>query len=183
MRYLYVTALGTVDEHALAAVEGGVSRMFGWETRRMPPLPEPIEFYDAPRAQYSSVPILRGLLLKLPANALKLLAVTELDLFIPMLSFIYGQAQLGGRVAIVSLARLRQEFYGLPARQDLLADRARKEALHELGHTFNLVHCPEIGCTMSLSTNIRRLDAKGGLFCSSCSLLLDERLDGLRRIK
>jgi archaemetzincin len=147
---LYVTSLGHVDSQALDVLESEVGRAFGSPTRRMMPLPDPAGAYDATRGQYGSVPILRDLLARVPEDALRLLAVTERDLFIPMLSFIYGQAQLGGMVAVVSLARLRQEFYGLPADAGLLAWRALKESLHELGHTFNLVHCPEIGCTMSL---------------------------------
>ena len=77
--------------------------------------------------------------------------------------------------AIVSLARLRQEFYGLPPNAELLAARARKEVLHELGHTFGLVHCPEVDCTMSLSTNVRQLDLKGSGYCTDCRALIAEK--------
>jgi archaemetzincin len=111
----------------------------------------------------------------------RLLAVTELDLFIPMLSFIYGQAQLNGRVSIVSLARLRQEFYTLPANRVLALARLLKEALHELGHTLGLTHCIEKGCPMSLATNIHQLDLKGSDFCNSCSILIRESVDMIRK--
>ena len=102
-----------------------------------------------------------------PADALKLLAITERDLFIPVLTFVYGHAQLGGRVAAISLARLRQEFYGLPANQPVFLERALKEALHETGHTFGLVHCADRECAMSLATNIRQIDLKRAAFCAS----------------
>ena len=103
-----------------------------------------------------------------------MLGVTEVDLFIPMLSYIFGQAQLGGRAAIISTARLRQEFYDLPADGAILVERARKEALHELGHTFGLVHCEDRGCAMSLSTNIRQVDLKNPSYCGACRALLRE---------
>ncbi len=101
-----------------------------------------------------------------------MLGVTEQDLFIPMLTFLYGQAQLGGRAAIVSLARLRQEFYGLATDDPLLRLRASKEALHEVGHTFGLVHCRDERCVMAASTGIERVDSKRGEFCRPCAILL-----------
>jgi archaemetzincin len=89
-----------------------------------------------------------------------LLAVTDRDLFVPVLTFVFGQAQLGGRSAVVSLARLRQEFYGLAAQSRVLLERAAKEALHETGHMFGLVHCADRSCAMSLATNVRQIDLK-----------------------
>jgi len=93
---------------------------------------------------------------------------------VPMLTFVFGQAQLGGRVAIVSLARLRQEFYGLPADPILVRERAVKEALHEMGHAFGLVHCVDPLCAMSLSTQVEQVDAKLPDVCPSCRTLLRE---------
>jgi archaemetzincin len=145
------------------------------EAREEPALSEPEYAWDPQRRQYSSSLILRDILARLPRGASRVCAITEKDLFIPMLSFIYGQAQVGGNAAIVSLARLRQEFYGLPANDALLAARARKEVLHELGHTYGLVHCPEVNCAMSLATNIRQLDLKGNGYCADCRALLSEK--------
>jgi len=79
---------------------------------------------------------------------------------------------LGGRVAVVSLARLRQEFYGLEPNRDVFLERTYKEVLHEAGHTFGLVHCTERGCAMSLATNVRQIDLKQAAFCGSCGALL-----------
>lgn len=132
----------------------------------------PGESFDPARSQYSAPVVLKSLLGLAPER--KLLAVTSADLFIPMLSFVYGQAQLGGNVAIVSLARLKQEFYGLPANAALLASRARKEAVHETGHLFGLVHCEQPDCAMRLSTNVRQLDLKGEALCPGCAALARE---------
>ena len=87
--------------------------------------------------------ILRSLLNLKPEGENRLLGITDVDLFIPMLSFVLGQAQLGGPTAVVSVARLRQEFYGLPPDLPLLRARAVKEAVHEIGHTFGLTHCAD----------------------------------------
>ena len=130
--------------------------------------------FDAARRQYSAPLVLQKLLERAPGPGRKLLAVTCADLFIPMLSFVYGQAQLGGQVAVVSLARLKQEYYGLPENNALIAGRARKEAVHETGHLFGLVHCEQLDCAMRLSTNIRQLDLKGDALCAGCAALARE---------
>jgi archaemetzincin len=128
-----------------------------------------VEFaFDARRNQYASVAVLALLAGLCPGDAARLVGVTERDLFIPVLTFVFGQAQLGGRVAVVSLARLRQEFYGLPANREVFLDRARKEALHEAGHTYGLVHCSDRSCAMSLSTRVQQIDQKRPAFCEQC---------------
>lgn len=173
---VYVGAVGEVDAGALDAVAGRVSEVFAPVPPKPIAWPDPGYAWDAARGQCSSTLILRQLLEDAPPDAARVLGVTERDLFIPMLSFVFGQAQLGGRVALLSLARLRQEFYGLPSNTQLLAERARKEALHELGHTFSLVHCPRGVCAMALSTNIGYLDLKLDRYCASCARLLARRL-------
>jgi archaemetzincin len=178
---IYLSPIGTVDKGILDALESSLRRTFGFEVRRMTPLGDPSYSFDAQRNQYSSTMILRELVRHCPADGTRLLAVTAYDLFIPMLSFIYGQAQLDGKVSIVSIARLRQEFYTLPSNQALLLVRLIKEALHELGHTFGLTHCLEKVCPMSLATNIHQLDIKGMDFCNSCSILTRESIDMIRK--
>ena len=178
MKRFYLAMFGGVEATVRQSVEELIHRSFGWTPSVLPEFPVPDYAWDPARRQYGSVPVLERLASSCPGDAWKLVALTECDLFIPMLSFIYGQAQLGGTIAIVSLARLRQEFYGLPANGGLLIRRTRKETLHELGHTFDLVHCPDAGCVMSLATNIRLLDLKGDGYCSGCQALIDEKLAG-----
>ena len=115
-----------------------------------------------------------------PGRASRVLGVTEVDLAIPMLSFLFGQAQLDGPIAVVSLCRLRQEFYGLPADESLLRERTSKEVLHELGHTFGLAHCSERKCVMSLATHVDLVDAKVERYCARCGLQLVRRFDSSR---
>lgn len=127
--------------------------------------------FDALRGQYHSSEILKRLK-KLPAGeSWRLLGVTEADLFIPILTFVFGEAQLGpvnGGAAVVSMHRLRQEFYGLPTEPLLLADRLLKESLHELGHTLGLRHCLDYQCVMSSSHSVENIDLKLAQFCSKC---------------
>ena len=168
MKYLYVAATEEVEREALAAVTGRVAAEFAYPVRGLEL--GSVEFaLNAERAQYSSIAVLDMLLGQCPPDAGKLLAVTERDLYIPVLTFVFGQAQLGGRVGVVSFARLRQEFYGLAANREIFLERAYKEALHETGHLFGLVHCAEPKCAMSLSTTVRQIDLKDDAFCAACA--------------
>jgi archaemetzincin len=167
MPRILVRPLGGVDPAALRYVEDAIAGRFG-DVRLLDPEAEPAEAFDARRKQWSSVAMLKRVMANAPVGDDKILAVTERDLFIPMLTFVFGQAQIDGRFALVSLARLRQEFYGLPTSRDLLHRRARKECFHELGHAFGLLHCADPGCPMSLSTGISQVDAKGEDFCALC---------------
>ena len=120
--------------------------------------------------------MLRALLERPATDGGRLLGVTERDLFVPVLSFVYGQAQLRGRVAVISLARLRPEFHGLRPDPEVLARRAVKEAVHEIGHTFGLVHCLDRRCPMALSLGLDDLDFKTAAPCANCTALLAEGL-------
>jgi archaemetzincin len=153
-------------------MEAALGDAFALPVRRVGAVEEPAA-YSAARAQWSSTAFLEALLPRVPGPATRLLGVTERDLFVPVLSFVYGQAQLGGRVAVVSLARLRPEFHGLPPAADVLARRAAAEAVHEVGHTFGLVHCPDRRCPMSLSIDLPDLDGKTATPCPACRVMIE----------
>lgn len=179
MTYFYVGATPEVERPPFEAVRDRMAVEFGAPIKELG-LPG-VEFaFDAGRQQYRSMDVLEMLARHCPANAWKLLALTERDLFVPVLTFVFGQAQLGGRLAVVSLARLRQEFYGLAPNPEVLLERAAKEALHEAGHTFGLVHCVDRSCAMSLATNIRQIDGKQAAWCSACAAQL-RRAQGVNR--
>ena len=175
MSTIAVVAIGSADEGALASVGDAVAGAFGRAVERLAPLPEPAGALDAARGQWSAPEMLRALLRARPGTAERILGVTGRDLFIPVLSFVFGQAQMDGPTAVISLARISQAFSGFPEDRPLLLARARKEALHELGHTYGLVHCPDAACPMSLSTGVVQVDRKGEVFCTSCAALLKER--------
>ena len=124
--------------------------------------------FDPSRRQYNSTQILKGLLSLNGKNPEKIIGITDVDLFIPILTFVFGEAQLDGPAAVVSTFRLKPEFYGLPRDENLLRDRLTKEAVHELGHTFDLRHCQDYECVMSSSTYADEIDLKGNGFCDEC---------------
>lgn len=122
--------------------------------------------FDSVRKQYHATSILRDLA-GIPGEA-RILGVTTVDLCVPIFTFVFGEAQVAGRAAVVSMHRLREEFYGLPANPALLGERLLKEAVHELGHTFGLRHCQDWQCAMASSHTIDRLDLKGIRLCRAC---------------
>lgn len=179
---LAVAPFGPAPGAVLSAMEGALGEAFRLPVQRLDAIEEPAHSFSPARGQWSSVAFLETLLARLPPGVSRFLGVTERDLFVPVLSFVYGQAQLDGQVAVVSLARLRPEFHGLPADRELAARRALKEAVHEVGHTFGLVHCPDRRCPMSLSVNLEDLDLKAHDPCASCSALLEGSFD-MRRLR
>jgi archaemetzincin len=168
-----VAPVGPAPGDVLSAVEAALGEAFGLEVRRLAAIEEPALAFRPERGQWSSVAFLEVLLSRVPPGASRVLGVTERDLFVPVLTFVYGQAQLGGQVAIVSLARLRSEFHGLPAAPAVLARRAATESVHEVGHTFGLVHCLDRRCPMSLSIDLPDLDGKTETPCAACRALLE----------
>ncbi len=96
-----------------------------------------------------------------------------MDLFVPVLTFVFGEAQVNGKAAVVSSYRLRDELYGLPKNPKRLKERLEKEAIHELAHTFGLIHCRNPECVMHSYTYAEEVDFKSKDFCSSCSALLE----------
>lgn len=125
-------------------------------------------FHAPEREQYHATLLLAEVLRHRPASVGYIVGITEMDLFIPVLTFVFGQAQLGGPAAVVSVMRLHPDYYGLPADEGLLLDRTVKEVVHELGHGFGLVHCPDYSCVMSSSTYVEDVDLKAESYCPEC---------------
>jgi len=145
-----------------------LARAFRMPVRHRRPWFDPESTYDATRSQYSSTRILERLLDDPQPCDGPVLGVTGVDLFVPVLTFVYGEAQLGGRAAVVSMHRLRPEAYGLAPDPLLLGERLLKEAIHELGHVHGLIHCPDPACVMRPSTYVEQIDGKSAEFCDAC---------------
>ena len=144
----------------------------GVRVRILPPMPVPEGCYESGRGQFISTKVLREMMREVPEDTGKMLGLIDRDLCIPILTFVFGEAQLGGTASIVSLARLRQEFHGLPPDREILYERLFKECLHEVGHTYGLVHCPDRRCTMYLSNTVTDVDRKGAAYCASCAAMI-----------
>jgi archaemetzincin len=128
----------------------------------------PISAFEPKRNQYYARKIIETLLQDLPEDCEKMICVTDVDLCTPVLTFVYGEAQLDGKVAVVSSSRLKQEFYGMPHNAELLLQRLLKECLHELGHCYGLIHCGSKHCAMYFSSNILNIDNKQSRYCVKC---------------
>ena len=131
------------------------------------------EYYDPARRQYNGNGLLKFVDSLPYAESCKTLGLFNVDLFIPILTFIFGQAFLGGRTGIASLYRLHNSGYGMPADDQLLLTRFTKEVVHELGHSFGLIHCKNSTCVMRSSTYVEDIDQKEHHFCHSCRVALN----------
>ncbi len=156
-----------VETNLLGALAFPLAVTFRMECRVRPERLDVRFACERQRNQYHSTAILQQMQ-PLSSDGVRLLAVTSLDLYVPVLTFVFGEAQLGGRCAIVSVHRLYEEFYGLPPNELLLQERLVKEAVHELGHTFGLRHCDDWRCVMTSSHTVERLDVKTAEFCRAC---------------
>lgn len=128
--------------------------------------------FNADRQQYHSTEILQQLLPYVKRKGQHVLGVVDVDLYIPILTFVFGEAQLGKGCALMSSFRLHQEFYGLPEDESLYLQRCEKEAVHELGHTLGLTHCRHFECVMRYANSVEDIDMKRNVFCPDCSKLL-----------
>ena len=132
----------------------------------LPALLDPAPSFHSGRRQYYSTDLLARM--QKHRCSWRLLGITPLDLYVPILTFVFGEAQLEGGCALVSTYRLRQEFYGLPPDPDLLRERLLKEAVHEFGHTLGLTHCEDYECAMAPSHAVEWIDLKGNRLCRQC---------------
>jgi archaemetzincin len=162
---MVVMALGEIQASVLAHLCAALTETFERPCRVGSALPVP-EYASAPRrAQYSAQALLQQLL---PRQAERVLGVVDLDLYVPELNFVLGLADRREKRAVIALPRLRQRFYGARDDEALFLARAVKEAVHELGHTYRLEHCPDRRCVMTFSNSLADTDYKGQEFCPRC---------------
>lgn len=131
--------------------------------------------FDSARRQYDAHRLLQAMEFDLPSPYLKKAGLFRVDLFIPILTYIFGQAILNGSACIASLYRLRNEVYGMAKNDELLRERFSKVVIHELGHAFGLVHCYHPICVMRSSTYVEDIDQKSQHFCTSCRSILEQK--------
>jgi archaemetzincin len=172
---ILISPIGEFAPELMDPVAQGIQKVFGLQSARCPLISDLAFAFDPTRGQFHSTPILDKLAAAAPPWALKVLAVTQVDLFIPILTHVYGEAQLGGRACIVSFFRLN-EGPSVRHAAPVHVERLVKEAVHELGHTFRLRHCPSPTCLMHYCRSEADVDHKSDQLCRYCQVLLQDEL-------
>jgi len=158
--------LGDIAEETMEKLKDRVGSIFHCAVETGAGLGDLAQAYDPERRQYHSSTLLASL--GKAEREERVVGIAEVDLYVPRLHFVFGEADIGSGTAIVSLCRLRQDYYGLDPDEALLLERATKEIVHELGHTFGLEHCPNSNCVMHFSNSLADTDVKRVHFCDRC---------------
>ncbi len=167
---LCIRPIGEVDRDVITFLRNFLKKIFGC-CKVLIPMEVPMDAYDPVRGQFDSTKILFRII---PLCRI-VLGVTEVDLYADGLNFVFGEAEVGGNRAIISLYRLRPEFYGEEPDNNLLKLRALKEAMHEIGHVLGLLHCNDPKCVMHFSNSIIDTDLKDWRFCERCRCILKRK--------
>jgi archaemetzincin len=165
-------SFGYFEKELLEMVVNDVEREFSLPVKIQDGHLDLSEFYDSARRQYDGNKLIKEIDFRFASDTVKILGIFNVDLFIPILTYIFGQAFLNGRAGIASVYRLNNERYGIKANGQIFVDRIRKEVIHELGHTFGLIHCKNPDCVMRSSTYVEDIDQKSHHLCNQCRLNL-----------
>ncbi|MFO7748828.1 MAG: hypothetical protein R6V54_01910 [Desulfobacteraceae bacterium] len=152
-----ILPVGEIDGSLVQAVASSVAKAFNVSGAVLPGVAPFLDAFDNRRVQYDAGVIIKKLENMDFSGFAKVIALFDEDLFIPVFSFVLGEARMGGRCALVSLHRL----HGDPA-------RAVKVAMHEFGHLMTLGHCDQRGCVMNFSKDTKHLDMVSTTFCRVC---------------
>jgi len=166
---LELMGVGVLPPMFLERTATQLARRLGQQVEIYPGRPDPAAAFDVARQQYLVTALLAMVEEPTPRAAVKRIAVTGVDLYLPVFTHVVGFAELGGRVGIVSTFRLRGETAGGRSGQEVLIDRVEKEVLHEMGHTLGLVHCRQGWCVMRPSGSPEELDSRDAAFCATCA--------------
>jgi archaemetzincin len=168
MKFLHILPIGNVDDALLKDLRPALEEAFRVPCKVLPVRLDPEFAFHGERQQYHSSEILQRMQNVIAADSWRMLGISSVDLYIPILTFVFGEAQMGGPCAVLSAHRLYEEFYGLPPDRELFRQRLMKEAVHEVGHTLNLTHCDDYRCVMASSHAVEWIDLKESTLCPAC---------------
>jgi archaemetzincin len=171
--------IGDVPEITAKAIAAHILGYLKLDSDILPPLEHPAYAYDEKRLQYDAGIILKEIESKPFQNYTKIVCILDLDIFVPIFAYVFGEAKQKGRFALVSLYRLKTNSDGSTPPVSHLLERAGKVALHELGHLYDLHHCMDKRCLMHFSGELEDLDKTPLYFCRYCSLYLRDALKKL----
>jgi len=175
MNLVHLLPVGRVDASLLQDLCAAIPRTLHVACEILPVELDPAPSYHTERQQYHSSELLRRMQPLVRPQAWRMLAVADVDLYIPILKYVFGEAQMGGPTAVISAFRLRQEFYGLDRDDILLSQRLLKVSVHELGHTLHLPHCQDYRCVMASSHAVEWIDLRDHTMCESCQSQVESK--------
>lgn len=165
---IFILLLCEINDKALSELKNHLHNVFSLDVEFLTNSLDLSFAYNERRKQYSGDEILRKAEKNKRNAHEKWLLIVDVDLYSDGLNFIFGLANPYSGVSIISLTRLRQQFYGKPENEKLFIERIKKEATHELGHLFYLGHCPDKKCVMHFSNSLYDTDVKSAYFCERC---------------
>jgi archaemetzincin len=158
--------LGDIADEIIEELKDRVGGIFHCPVEIKAGFSDLAQAYNPERKQYLSSKLLASL--GKAEGEERVVGIADVDLYVPRLNFVFGEADMVSGTAIISLCRLRPEYYGLAPDEALFQERATKEIVHEVGHTFGLGHCPNNKCVMHFSNSLADTDLKEAHFCSRC---------------
>ncbi|NLF87398.1 archaemetzincin family Zn-dependent metalloprotease [Candidatus Bathyarchaeota archaeon] len=169
-----VLAIAQVPQRFLAAAAHGLSEVLPDTTCEVTStaIAAPEHAYDKKRRQYNSTQILSDIQAYAQDRQEynRILGIIDADIYVTGLNYVFGEAYIQGKAALISTWRLKPQYYAEEPDRGALELRIVKEAIHEVGHTLGLQHCPRSYCVMHFSNSIFEVDKKQSLFCDQCYL-------------
>jgi len=162
-----VVPLGEVDRVAIAVMAANLQAILELPADVALAQERPDYAFIPGRGQFNAGPILKKLAEEASPAPVRV-GLTGVDLCLPILTFVFGEAQLGGRAAVVSYARLGRDESGFEVEGPVLYERLAKVTVHETAHVLGLAHCRAPGCLMRFSQTLEQLDSLNLLFCDQC---------------
>ncbi|MCA9549452.1 MAG: archaemetzincin family Zn-dependent metalloprotease [Myxococcales bacterium] len=163
-----IIPVGKIEDSILERIRPHLEEVYRRPTTLHKPLPVPKYAYNPTRGQYHSAAILKRVEALYDDAWDCAIGITDVDLFVPEVPFIFGEADRSTRSAIISLTRLRPEAGPTDNRSEHLLKRLISESIHQLGLIRGLAHCPNNRCVMFYAATNQEIDKRGATMCANC---------------